>query len=96
MSKKEYILAVLQKVSGIRWPADNIKQLLEDDKLTDTYIDYLYEECVEAVDDALDVDKETQQQIILDKLKFIKDAEIIEKKADAEDIENLEKLIENI
>jgi hypothetical protein len=96
MSKKEYILAVLHKVSGIRWPADNIRQLLEDDRLTDTYIDYLYGECVEAVDDALDVDKWTQQQIILDKLKFIKDAEIIEKKADEEDIENLEKLIANI
>lgn len=96
MSKKEYILAVLRKVSGIWAPADNIKQLLEADKLTDDYIDYLYEECVEAVNEALDVNKQAQQQMILDKLKFIKDAEIIEKKADEEDVENLEKLIENV
>lgn len=96
MSKKDYILAVLEKVSTIRWPANNIKKLLEEDGLTDEYVEYLYVECVHAVNEALDEQNSDQQNTIISKLTSLKDAELKQNQADQEDIKNLEKLIANI
>jgi len=93
MSKKDYILAVLEKVSGLRGPADNIKWLLLEDKLTDAYIDYLYEECVKAINWALNVQNQEQQNAIVSKLNSLKATELKQNQADQQDIENLEKLI---
>ncbi|MEI6425728.1 MAG: hypothetical protein WCO66_00065 [Candidatus Absconditabacteria bacterium] len=96
MSKKDYILAVLNKVSGLRSPADNIKQLLETDQLTDAYIEYLYEECVHAINGALQTQNKEQQNSIISKLNTIKATEIKQTEADQQDIENLEKLISTL
>lgn len=96
MSKKEYILSVLEKVSGLWEPANNIKELLLQDQLTDTYIDYLYEECVHAVDNALESQNEDQQQAIIARLQNIKISETKQNEADQQDIEKLEDLISNM
>lgn len=93
MSKKEYILTALTKVSWLRLNADHIKQLLLADQLTTEYIDYLYTEIVKAVNIALAYQNTEQQTIIVTQLNTIKDAEIKQNQADQADIDALEQLI---
>lgn len=93
MTKKDYILAVLTKVSWLWASADHIKELLLADQLTTEYIDYLYEECVKAVNGALQEQNQEQQNSIVAKLSSVKDAELKQSQADQADIDNLEKLI---
>ena len=66
------------------------------DQLTDEYIDYLYDQCVQAVAWALQSQDYEQQEAIVYRLSTIKEAEIRQNNADQIDIQNLEKLISNL
>lgn len=96
MNKKEYILKVLAKVHGIREPAEEIIKEIEADNLTDSYIDYLYNQCVQAVKKTILEEQWDQQNILLNQIKSIKDLEKKQKMADDEDITSLDALINQI
>jgi hypothetical protein len=93
MSKKEYILAVLTKVSWLRSKADHIKELLLSDQLTSEYIEYLYTEFVKAVNIAIKYEDGAHKNIVIAQLNTIKDAEIKQHQVDQIDIDALEQLI---
>jgi len=95
MTKKEYVLKVLEKVKGYWDRAEKIGQYISthDDE---GYLNYLYEKCVVAVDMAIQAKNEDKIKELWNILDKIHEQEAISKKADEEDITKLDQLLENL
>ena len=93
MSKKEYILKVLDKLWSDRDRTEEIKRELVNDNLTDDYIDYLYEQFTKIVEEINKKQNSDTISKMKDYLNNIKDLETKSKEADAEDIKKLEDLM---
>jgi len=95
MTKKEYVLKVLEKVKWYRDKAETILQYISmhDDE---GYIDYMYNKCVNAVDVAVHTKNEDKIKELWSILNNIHEKEIVSRKVDGDDIEKLDKLFESL
>jgi len=90
MSKKEYVLKVLDKVKWL-WPKEQEVRdyLLHDEE----YVNYLYDQFVQAVDSILK-DRVNDKTLSLTKyLDDVKVKEALSKQADQEDLDKLDQLL---
>ncbi len=93
MTKKEYILRVLDKsLPYWKWAAF-IKEKILSETVSPEYIEETYQKCVKAVDITLQQQKQSNAQQLWQYLASLHEKERISQEADQRDIENLEKLL---
>lgn len=92
MTKKDYVLKVLEKVKDYRDKAEIITKyiLTHDDEW---YVNYMYDKCVSAVESAVKTKDENKIQQLGKFLDQVHEKEAISKKADEEDIAKLDQLL---
>jgi hypothetical protein len=95
MTKKEYVLKVLEKVKEYRDKAEMIKTYLmtHDDE---EYVNYMYDKCVNAVEVAVKTKDANKVQKLGKLLDEIHQKEAVSKKADEEDINKLDELLSSL
>ena len=95
MTKKDYVLKVLEKVKDYRDKAETIKNYIttHDDE---EYINYMYDKCVNAVELTVKTKDSNKIQQLGKFLDQVHEKEAISKKADEEDIAKLDQLLESM
>lgn len=93
MTKKEYILRVLDKSLPYWQGAASIKEQILSETVSDDYIEETYQKCVKAVDITLQQQNEDKAQQLWQYLESLHEKEKFSQEADQKDIENLEKLL---
>lgn len=96
MTKDEYILKVLNKVEWLREPATHIKSLLQENRLSPEYKEYLYNHFTTSIHNAVVKKREEQQQHLLKNIDTLKFKEEEEKSANDNEVNNLENLLETM
>ena len=95
MTKKEYVLKVLDKVMGSWSQAKMVQEyVLSHEDLN--YIDYLYNKFVEAVNSTLQEQWQDKINSFISHLEDIKQEELISKQADENDLKNLEQVLASL
>lgn len=95
MTKREYIFKFLDKVKGHREKEPIIRDYLEKNDDAE-YTEYLYKEFTKIVNDIVDKKEEKKMWWLLGALEKVKKQESVLQEAEKEDLENLEKLINNL
>lgn len=96
MNKKDYIGQVLDKL-WVYWPiARWLKVLLKQDKLDEAQISWLISIFEHAISEASDKTQKEKLQKWVDAIKKLQSLEEEQTKQDAKDIEELDKILENI
>lgn len=96
MSKKEYILKLLETLIDIREPAKGLKLLVENNEMDEATIEKLYNAFKASVKEVVQgVEKEKLEKgiLFLEKLKTL---EADGKKQDEKDLEELDQMLENM
>ncbi len=93
MTKKEYILRVLDKSLPYWQWAAFIKEKILSEIVTPEYIEETYQKCVKAVDITLQQQNQSNAQQLSQYLASLHEKEKVSQEADQRDIENLEKLL---
>jgi len=95
MTKKDYVLKVLEKVKSYWDKADTIKEYIttHDDE---EYINYMYDKCVSAVESAVKTKAADKIKQLGSILSDIHEKEAVSKKADEEDIAKLDQLLASL
>lgn len=95
MTKKDYVLKLLDKVAGSWSQAEAVKNYLSlhDDQ---SYIDYLYEKFVEAVDQTLHDQWQDKIKSLVSFLENIKQQELVDRQADEADLQKLDQLLQTL
>jgi len=96
MNKKDYIWQVLEKLSTYRPIARWLKVLLKEDKLSDDQINWLLSVFEHAISEASDKIEKEKLQKWIDVIKKIRSLEEDKTKQDVKDIQELDKMLENI
>lgn len=96
MTKKEYILKVLDRVIPYWEWAISIKEKILSWIATDEYIEDMYQKCVKSVDITLKQQDMEKMKSLSSYLKNLQQEEFISHQADEEDIKNLENLLNTI
>lgn len=95
MTKKDYVFKVLDKVMWKRSKAAQIKKYLTNN-VDDAYVDYLYDQFVDAVNETLKSEWEDKIKNLAQILDKVHQEEAESRKVDEQDIANLENLINTI
>ncbi len=96
MTKDEYILKVLNKVKGLREPAENLIKMMEKNELTPEYKEYLYNHFTTSIHNAV-VEKRAQlQEAYIKNLQKTKEKEAQEAKQEQDEVDNLENLLDTM
>lgn len=96
MSKKEYILKLLDKFMNVREPAKGIKLLVESNTIDDLTINQLYNTFSKAVKNIVErwnKEKLERGMVFLEKLKSM---EAKAGKEDAQDLKELDSMLQDI
>jgi len=96
MTKKEYIFKVLDKLSEYRPIARWLKVLLNQDRLDDKQISWLLTIFENTIKEVSDKTKKDKLQKSMDAIKKFQSLEKEQEKKDAKDIQELDKMLENI
>lgn len=95
MTKKEYVFKFLDKVKGRREKEPIIRDYLSKNDDVE-YTEYLYKEFTRIVNDIVAKKEEKKMWWLLGALEKVKKQEAVTQEADKLDLENLEKLINNL
>ena len=95
MTKKEYVIKVLEKVKKYRDKAETIQKYLSTHE-DEEYLSYIYEKCVKAINIAVKTKNENKIKELWSILNEIHEKEAISKKADEDDVVKLDKLLESL
>lgn len=93
MTKKEYVLKVLDKVIPYWEEAKYIKENILSWIATNEYMDDIYQKCVAAVNIVLQHQSENKSQQLSQYLQSLQQQEKLSQHADQEDIKKLEELL---
>jgi len=96
MTKKEYILKVLDKVIPYWEWAVSIKEKVLDPNVTDDYIQEVYQKCVKAVHSTFLYQKEKKVNQLANYLEYLHQQELDSQKADKEDIDKLDEMLKDM
>lgn len=95
MSKKEYVLKILDKLQWYRAKEKPIREYLlaNDDE---EYVNYLYDQFVQAVDSTLKDTFNNKAKSLAQYLDDVKIKESVSRKADEEDLKKLDQLLNSL
>ncbi len=96
MTKKEYIIKILDLLIDSRSMARDIKSLIQDNNIDDTWISALYDIISKTLDSVSDQEVKAKLQKSMDFLTQLKEAEAKQQMLDAQDIARLDQLLETI
>lgn len=96
MTKDEYILKVLNKVKGLREPAEELINMMEKNELTPEYKEYLYNHFTTSIHNAV-IEKRAQlQKAYIGQLSKMKENEAQKAEQDQAEVDNLENLLDTM
>ena len=96
MSKKDYILKLLDLLKEIREPAIGLKLLVESNDMDSNTIDQLYNTLSTAVHNVVSWTQKEKLQKWVEFLEKLKTIEESNRKQDEKDLESLDTLLKNI
>ncbi len=96
MTKKEYILKVLDKVIPYRPKAFSLKQKVLSPNITQEYIEDIYQKCIRAVHTTFLHQLKIKQSTLKGNLQYLQKKELLSKELDQNDIDNFEQLFLDI